>query len=75
MLSNGRRTEPVDIAEGARLLTRRITDLRNPLNRPSMCCGDTSLKFQGPAACLEIASNSLSRKLCKGVPAVGKNEF
>ena len=31
-------------------LMRRITDLTNPLNRPSICCGETSAKFQGPIA-------------------------
>ena len=37
-------------------LTRSITDFRKPLNRASMCCGETSTKFHGPIACLTGSS-------------------
>ena len=34
-------------------LTRRITDLRKPLKRPSMCCGDTSTEIPRPDRVLD----------------------
>src|SRR6516225_3978070 len=41
-----------------------MTDFRNPLKRPSICCGETSEKFHGPIA--RLTGSSSGDGLCRG---------